>query len=170
MGFEDDFVPFNAHNKNLSPNHVEHDTTYYIDKEASISLNRTYTQALSELEEEEGINDSRDSKVAARKVGQEIWQRVKSVEYQPHQHDKSHPLSTVQCDGEHVKKIPGYLSMTKSAAIKRQPTTRQPPLKSNKENIPVGRKRTNTMKQLNRTVRPLARSASLKSRPLGLNW
>lgn len=170
MGFENDFVPFNPHNKNLLPNQVEHDTTYHIDKEASVSLNRTYTQALSELEEEEGIIDGGDSKAAARKVGQEIWQRVKSVEYQPRQHDKSRPLSTVQCDGEHVKKIPGYLSMTKSAAIKRQSSTRQPPLKSNKENNPVCRKRTNTTKQSNRTVRPLVRSTSLKPRPLGFNW
>ena len=167
-GFEDDFVPFNAHdNKNLSPNQVEHDVTYHIDKESSTSLNRTYTRALSELEEEEHIVGRRDSKAAARKVGQEIWLKVRNIDYLQdiQQVAKSHPLSNVQCDGEHIKKIPGYLSMTKSAAIKRLPSTRQPLLRSNKENIPGGRKRTS-----NRTVRPLARSASLKSRPVTYNW
>ena len=170
-GFEDDFVPFNAHdNKNLSPNRVEHDVTYHIDRESSVSLNRTYTQALSELEEEHTV-DSRDSKAAARKVGQEIWQKVNNIDYPPdQQHAKSHPLSAMQCDDEHIKKIPRYLSMTKSAAIKRLPSTKQPLLRSNKENIPGGRKITNTMKQSNRTVRPLARSASLKSRPVTYNW
>ena len=171
FGFEDDFVPFNAHdNENFSPNQVEHDATYHIDKESSVSLNRTYTRALSELEEEDGIADG-DSKAAARKVGQEIWQKVKNIDYPPpeRQPTKSHPLSSIQCDGEQ-KKIPGYLTMTKSAASKRLPATRQPLLKSNKENIPGGRKRTNTMKQSNRTIRPLARSVSLKSRPVSFNW
>ena len=171
-GFEDDFVPFNAHdNKNLSPSQVEHDMTYHIDKESSVFLNRTYTQALDELEEEEHIVDRRDSKAAARKVGHEIWQKVRNTDYpQDQQPAMFHPLSSLQCDGEAAKKVPGYLSMTKSAAIKRLPSTRQPPLlRSNKENIPGGRKRTNT-KQSNRTVRPLARSASLKSRPVTYNW
>lgn len=167
-GFEDDFVPFT--DKNLSPYQVEHDATYHIDKESSISLNRTYTRALNELDEEDSIVDSRDSKAAARKVGQEIWQKVKNTDYpSDRQYSKSHPLSTIQCDGEH-KKIPGYLTMTKSAAIKRLPPTRQPLLKSNKENIPGGRKQANTTKHSNRTVRPLSRSASLKSRPVTFNW
>ena len=173
MGFEDNFVPFNAcDNKNLTPNQTEHDATYYIDKESNISLNRTYTQALSELEEEDSTVDTRDSKAAAKKVGQEIWQKVKTINNLPDQQQaKSHPLSNLQCESEHAKKIPGYLCMTKSAAIKRLPSTRQPPLlRSNKENISGGRKRTNTTKQTNRTVRPLARSASLKSRPITYNW
>ena len=170
-GFEDDFVPFNAHdNKNLSPNQVEHDVTYHIDKENSVFLNRTYTRALNELEEEEHIVDRRDSKAAARKVGQEIWQKVRNTDYpQDQRTTMPHPLSSMQCDGEAVKKIPGYLCLTKSAAIKRLPSTRQPLLRSNKENIPGGRKRTNT-KQSNRTVQPLARSASLRSRPVTYNW
>ena len=173
MGFEDNFVPFNAHsNKSLTPNQTEHDATYYIDKESSISLNQTYTRALNELEEEDCIVGTRDPKAAAKKVGQEIWQKVKNIDNLPDQRPaKSHPLSNFQCESEHVKKIPGYLCMTKSAAIKRLPSTRQPPLlRSNKENIPGGRKRTNTTKQANRTVRPLARSASLKSRPITYNW
>ena len=161
LGFEDDFVPFNAH---PTPDQTEHNTTYHIDKESSMSLNQTYTQALSELEEERDISDGANSKAVARKVGQEIWQRVNNT-------DNQSLLSTMQCDEEHVKKIPGYLTMTKSAAIKRQPPTRQPLVRSNKENIPGGRKRTNTMKQSHRTfVRPLARSASLKSRPVTFNW
>lgn len=170
-GFEDAFVPFNAHdNKNLSPNQVEHDVTYHIDKESSVFLNQTYTQALDELEEEEHVVDRRDSKAAARRVGQEIWQKVRNTDYpQDQQTTMPHPLSSMQCDGEAVKKMPGYLSMTKSAAIKRLPSTRQPLLRSNKENIPGGRKRTNT-KQSNRTIRPLARSASLRSRPITYNW
>ena len=161
LGFEDDFVPFNAH---PTPDQTEHNTTYHIDKESSMSLNQTYTQALSELEEERDISDGANSKAVARKVGQEIWQRVNNT-------DNQSLLSTMQCDEEHVKKIPGYLTMTKSAAIKRQPPTRQPLVRSNKENIPGGRKRTNTMKQSHRTfVRPSARSASLKSRPVTFNW
>lgn len=167
MGFEDNFVPFNTHD--LSPNQEKpHNTTYCVDKESSASLNRTYTQALSELEED--VVNSEDSKVAARKMGQEIWQKVKNIEYPPNQHAMSHPLRTVQCDGERPKKIPGYLTMTTSAAIKRLPSTRQPRLRSNKENIPGGRKRANTVRHSNRTVQPLARSASLKSRPLTHNW
>lgn len=170
-GFEDDFVPFNAHdNKNLSPDQEVNDITYHIDKEASVTLNQTYTQALCELDEEEDAVDSRHSKAAARKVGQEIWQKVNSDYPFNHQSIRSHPLRTVQCDAEQGRKVPGYLTMTKSAAIKRLPPTMKPLLKSNKENIPGGRKRTNTMKQSNRTMRPLARSASLKARPVTYNW
>ena len=161
LGFEDDFVPFNAH---PTPNQAEHNTTYHIDKDSSISLNQTYTQALSELEEEKDISDATTSKAVARRVGQEIWQKVNNIDNRP-------PLSATQCGEENVKKIPGYLTMTTSAAIKRLPSTRQPLLRSNKENVPGGRKRTNTMKQSNRTVvRPLARSASFKSRPITFNW
>lgn len=168
IGFEDNFVPCNSYNhKNLSPDQVSHDITYFVDKESTVLLNQTYTRAISELEKDEDVVDDRDSKAAARRVGQEIWQKVNNVDYPI---DQPQPLRTVQCDGEHVKKMPGYLTMTKSAANKRLPSTRQPLLKSNKENIPVGRKRTNTAKQSNRTVRPLARSASVKSRPVAFNW
>ena len=161
IGFEDDFVPFNAY---PMASEAEHNTTYHIDKDSSISLNQTYTRALNELEEEKDIGDDTASKVVARRVGQEIWQKVNNI-------DNRLPLIATQWDEENVKKIPGYLTMTKSAAIKRQPSTRQPLVRSNKENVPGGRKRTNTMKQSNRTVvRPLARSASFKSRPVTFNW
>ena len=66
MGFEDDFILFNAH---PTASQAEHNTTYHIDKDSSISLNQTYTRAFNKLEEEKDISDGAASKAVARRVG-----------------------------------------------------------------------------------------------------
>ncbi|XP_065910849.1 uncharacterized protein [Dysidea avara] len=173
MGFDDNFVPFNNTSKDLSPNTTECNRTYHIEENNGVSLrslNSTYTRALSELEQDQIISD----KMVARKVGQEIWQKVKSEDNTRVRPHNSQPLTSVQCnDEQHTKKLPGYLNMTTSAAIKRLPSSKQlPPSNrptSNKENNPAGRRRVATAKHSTKTLRPLGRSASMKSRPL-VNW
>jgi len=102
MGFEDNFVPFNNATMDLSPNTTECNRTYHVEENNGMSLcslNSTYTRALSELEQDQTVSD----KMAARKVGQEIWQQVRKEEDPPVRLHNSRPLTSVQCnDGESV--------------------------------------------------------------------
>jgi len=98
MGFEDNFVPFNNATMDLSPNTTECNRTYHVEENNGVllcSLNSTYTRALSELEQDQTVSD----KMAARKVGQEIWQQVRKEEDPPVRLSNSQPLTSVQCDG-----------------------------------------------------------------------
>ena len=98
MGFEDNFVPFNNATMDLSPNTTEWNRTYHVEDNNAVllcSLNSTYTRALSELEQDQTVSD----KMAARKVGQEIWQQVRKEEDPPVRLNNSQPLTSVQCDG-----------------------------------------------------------------------
>jgi len=99
MGFEDNFVPLNNATMDLSPNTTECNRTYRVEENSGVSLcslNSTYTRALSELEQDQKTTSE---KLAARKVGQEIWQQVKSEEDPPVRLHNSQPLASVLCNG-----------------------------------------------------------------------